>query len=202
MTAAATSALRRAVALVAALNFVYFWVEFGVAQTIGSVALFADSIDFLEDPAVNVLILVAMGWSLRRRATVGTVLAALLLLPGLATLYAAWQKFGSPLPPAPLPLSLTGLGALTVNLGCALLLARFRAHQGSLTRAAFLSARNDALANIAIVAAGVVTAAIFSPWPDFVVGLGIFALNLDAAREVYQAARRERHIPMTIVGTA
>jgi len=68
------------------------------------------------------------------------------------------------------------------------------AHSGSLTRAAFLSARNDALANIAIIAAGLVTAATVSPWPDLIVGLGIFLMNLDAAREVYTTARRERSL--------
>jgi Co/Zn/Cd efflux system component len=83
-------------------------------------------------------------------------------------------------------LSITGLGALAVNSFCAYRLARFRAHRGSLTRAAFLSARNDALANVAIIVAGLITAIILSPWPDLVVGLGIFLINLDAAREVFQ----------------
>jgi Co/Zn/Cd efflux system component len=104
----------------------------------------------------------------------------------------AWQKFTGLAPPAAVPLTLTGLGALAVNFACAYRLARFRAHAGSLTRAAFLSARNDALANLAIIAAGLATAATRSPWPDLVVGLGIFALNLDASRQVYAAARGER----------
>ena len=52
------------------------------------------------------------------------------------------------------------------------LLVRFRAHSGSLTHAAFLSARNNTLANIAIIAAGLVTAATVSSWPDLIVGLG------------------------------
>ena len=60
-------------------------------------------------------------------------------------------------------------------------------------RAAFLSARNDAIANIAIIAAGLVTAFLIrSAWPDLIVGLGIAALNADAAREVFTAARAER----------
>jgi Co/Zn/Cd efflux system component len=75
------------------------------------------------------------------------VLAGILLIPGLATLWTAWDKFLLPVPPAPLPLSLTGAGAMAVNLTCALMLARYRTHGGSLTRAAFLSARNDVLAN-------------------------------------------------------
>jgi Co/Zn/Cd efflux system component len=188
------AAVRRAVRLVAMLNLGYFGVECTVALVIGSVSLFADSIDFLEDAAVNGLILVALGWSAYRRSMVGMAVAALLLAPGLATLWTAWEKFAAPVPPAPLPLSLAGCAALVVNVFCASLLVRFRAHSGSLTRAAFLSARNDALANIAIVAAGLVTAATVSPWPDLVVGLGIFLMNLDAAREVYTAASRERSL--------
>jgi Co/Zn/Cd efflux system component len=71
-------------------------------------------------------------------------------------------------------------------------IARYRHHSGSLIRAAFLSARNDAFANIAIIAAGLVTAFLWrSGWPDLIVGLGIAAMNADAAREVWQAARDE-----------
>ena len=155
-------ALRRVVARVAVLNLTYFGVEFGVALAIGSVSLFADSIDFLEDTSLNFLILIALGWDARRRSQVGMVLAGILLVPGLATLWTAWDKLLLPIPPAPLPLSLAGAGAMAVNLTCALMLARFRTHGGSLTRAAFLSARNDVLANAAIICAGLVTV---TPYP-------------------------------------
>ena len=175
----------------ALLNLAYFGVEFAVAAAIGSVSLFADSVDFLEDASLNLLVLLALGWPPRRRAQVGMGLAGLLLVPGLATLGTALAKVASPVPPAPVPLTLAGAGALGVNLTCALLLARRRHHGGSLTRAAFLSARNDALANVALIAAGLATAATASPWPDLAVGLGIAALNADAAREVWSAARRE-----------
>jgi Co/Zn/Cd efflux system component len=186
--------LRRVVIIVAVLNLAYFAIEFAVALTIGSVSLFADSIDFLEDASLNLLIAIALGWSAANRARLGMALAAILLIPGLATLWTAWEKFMAPMPPAPLALSLTGLGAFGVNTSCAFMLSRFREHGGSITRAAFLSARNDVLANIAIIAAGLVTAYVRSAWPDLVVGLGIAALNADAAREVWRAARMEhRH---------
>ena len=183
--------LRQVVVLVASLNLAYFGIEAAVALSIGSVSLFADSVDFLEDASVNFLIAIALSWSATRRARLGMVLAGILLIPGLATLWMAWEKFMLPLPPAPVPLSLAGLGALVINLTCALLLARFRAHGGSLTRAAFLSARNDVLANIAIVVSGLVTAYTLSGWPDLIVGLVIAAMNADAAREVWSAAREE-----------
>ncbi len=183
--------LRRTVLTVAVLNLGYFGVEFTAALRIGSVALFADSVDFLEDASVNILILLALGWTLAARARTGMVLAAIMLVPAAAFLWTLWQKILAPVPPEATAMWLVGAGALAVNLTCAWLLARHRHGQGSLTRAAFLSARNDALANVAIVAAAGVTALHASAWPDVIVGLAIAGMNLDAAREVWHAARGE-----------
>lgn len=88
---------------------------------------------------------------------VNKVLAGIILIPGVATVLMAWQKFAVPMPHAPLPLSLTGAGALLVNFVCALVRIRVRHQGGSLGLAAFLSARNDVLANAAIILAGPVT---------------------------------------------
>lgn len=189
---AENSALRRVVLTVALLNLGYFGIEFAVGLAIGSVSLFADSVDFLEDASVNLLIFFALAWTARTRARVGMGLAGILLVPAMALLWALYGKFTHPVPPEPFVLSVTGGGALLVNLSCAFMLARFRAHSGSLTRAAFLSARNDAIANVAIIAAGLVTAYVWhSVWPDVIVGLAIAAMNIDAAREVWEAAREE-----------
>lgn len=183
--------LRGAVAIVALLNLSYFGIEFASALAIGSVSLLADSVDFLEDASVNFLIFAALGWSAAKRARVGMLLAGLLLAPALAFLWGLWQKFLHPTAPDPTLLSGVGFGALVINLSCAFLLARFRSHGGSLTKAAFLSARNDAAANLAIMAAGAVTLWSPSIWPDVIVGLGIAIMNIDAAREVWDAARDE-----------
>jgi Co/Zn/Cd efflux system component len=185
--------LRRVVLIVAMLNLAYFGVEFAVALAIGSVSLFADSVDFLEDASVNLLIFFALAWSATMRARVGMAMAGILMVPAIALLWALWGKFAHPVPPEPFALSLTGAGALAVNLACAFMLVRFRTHSGSLTRAAFLSARNDAVANVAIIAAGLMTAYVWrSIWPDVIVGLAIAAMNIDAARQVWRAAHRER----------
>ncbi|OYW55361.1 MAG: cobalt transporter [Hyphomicrobium sp. 32-62-53] len=184
-------ALKRTVAAVAALNFGYFFVEFSIAVAIASVALFADSIDFLEDATINMLVLVALGWTAARRRAVGLLLAVCLLVPGLAALYTAWEKFNAPSIPDPTILTLAGLGALAVNGLCALLLSRVRHQGGSLSLAAFLSARNDVAANVAIIGAGLATAATGSMWPDVIVGIGIALVNSGSAYEVYEAAMGE-----------
>jgi Co/Zn/Cd efflux system component len=183
--------LRRVVLIVALLNLAYFFVEFTVALSIGSVSLFADSVDFLEDALVNLLIFAALPWSADRRRTVGSILAFVVLIPAIATIWTAVAKIFDPYPPSPIPLTLTALGALAVNLTAAVLLMRHRHHSGSLTKAAWLSARNDALANIAIVVVGILTIWFATGWLDIIVGIGIAVLNVDAARAVWKAARRE-----------
>lgn len=189
-------ALRRTVMAVALANLAYFFVEYAVAVRIGSVSLFADSIDFLEDAAVNFLVLVAFGWNAAHRRLIAFCLAALILVPGLAALCTAYEKItlGGPAP-EPLALTLTGAGAFLVNLFCAALLARSRHHGGALMTAAFLSARNDVVSNVAIIAAGLLTFALGSIWPDIVVGLAIAALNATSAYEVYEAATEETDTP-------
>lgn len=192
--------LRRTVLLVAALNLAYFFVEAGVAVAIGSVALFADSVDFLEDTAVNLLIFLALGWTLARRATAGKVMAVIILMPAVAAIWTAIDKAGAPTPPDPLSLVLTAGGAVVVNLACTLLLARIRHHGGSMTAAAFLAARNDVIANIAIILMGLLTAATMSGWPDIVLGVIIVLLNVTAAREVWEVATEEQLAAKALAG--
>lgn len=194
------SLMRRTVLTVAGLNFSYFFVEVVVALAIGSVSLFADSVDFLEDTAINVLIFLALGWSLRARAVVGKLLALVILVPATAAAYQAFQKFGDPVPPDVLALILTAGGAVLVNGLCAWILARVRHHGGSLSRAAYLSARNDVLINVAIIAMGLLTALTRSGWPDIVLGLTIVAINVFAAKEVWEVSEEERLAAKALAG--
>ncbi|MGO4957348.1 cation transporter [Luteococcus sp. Sow4_B9] len=194
------ASLRRTVVLVALLNLAYFFVEGAVALAIGSVSLFADSVDFFEDFAVNSLIALALGWSIQKRAVAGKVMAGIILLPAIAAVWQAVAKFQNPEPPAVLSLVLTAGGAVVVNLACTWMLARWRNHGGSMTTAAFLAARNDVIANIAIIAMGLVTWYTNSGWPDIVLGLLIVALNVTAAKEVWEVAESESLAARALAG--
>lgn len=182
---------RRIVAWVAGLNFAGFLVEVIIAVAIGSAALFADAADFLEDTLINVLVLTALGWSVASRRKASYALAGLILIPAFAAFGTALWKMFSGEPPQPHVLSATAIGAMLINLVCALLLMRLRSENSALMRGAWLAARNDVLANILILAAGVVMIFWFSPWPDIVVGIIISVINLSAAKEVFEQARAE-----------
>ncbi|CAI9409520.1 hypothetical protein AESSP_02251 [Aestuariimicrobium sp. T2.26MG-19.2B] len=188
--------------LVAALNLGYFFVEAAVALRIGSVSLFADSVDFLEDTAVNLLIALALGWTIHRRARMGKLMAVIILVPAVAALWQAVAKFGDPHPPEVLSLALTAGGAIIVNSACALILTRIRHHGGSMSTAAFLAARNDVFANAAIILMAGLTAWVHSGWPDIVLGLGIVLLNGSAAKEVWEVAEEEGLAAKALAGEA
>ena len=68
-----------------------------------------------------------------------------------------------------------GVAALIVNVVAALVLARFRKDGDGQARAIWLFSRNDALNNVAVIAAAALVAWTGSGWPDLVVA-GIIAL--------------------------
>lgn len=192
--------LRRIVLVVAGLNLAYFGIEAGIALLIGSVALLADSVDFLEDVAVNLLIALALGWSLHARAVAGRVMAVLIMVPALAAAAGVVVKAMDPVAPDPLRLVLTAGGAALVNLACTLLLTRVRRHGGSMTAAAFLAARNDVIVNVAIIVMGLLTWATGSGWPDVVLGALIVVVNARAALEVWELAGEESLAARALAG--
>lgn len=183
--------LKSIVARVAILNLSYFAIEFYFAQRFNSVALFSDSLDFLEDASVNILIFLSFSLAVIWRARLSYIFAFLLLLPGCSFLYNALQQIFNPITPNGDGMSIVGLGALCVNIYCAIILNKFKEIKGGLAKAAYFSARNDAIANVLIIIAGIVTLFWLSAIPDLIVGSMIFLMNADSARAILKAANRE-----------
>lgn len=183
--------LKSIVARVAILNLSYFAIEFYFAQRFNSVALFSDSLDFLEDASVNILIFLSFSLAVIWRARLSYIFAFLLLLPGCSFLYNALQQIAKPITPNGDGMSIVGLGALGVNIYCAIILNKFKEIKGGLAKAAYFSARNDAIANILIIIAGIVTLFWLSAIPDLIVGSMIFLMNADSARAILKATNRE-----------
>ncbi|WP_267207769.1 MULTISPECIES: cation transporter [Corynebacterium] len=186
-----TQTIRRAVLIVALLNLAYFFVEFVASLAIGSASLAADSADFLEDTAINLLVFFAVAWPAQRRRAAGSVLAALILIPAIAAIVMVVTKLINPVAPSPEGLTGVAVGALVVNVICAVILLRLRDQGSSLAKGAWLAARNDALANLLIIVAGLLTFVWSTAWFDIVVGAIIAVINLSAAKEVWKESREE-----------
>lgn len=178
------------VGIVAGINLLGFVVEGIIASIIGSVSLWADAADFLEDFLINALVLAALGWAVASRRKASYVLAGLILIPAAAALATAIYKILNPTPPEPFTLTGTAIFALVLNLVAAILLMRVRGG-GALLKGAWLAVRNDVIGNMLIIAAGILTIYWASIWPDVIVGLLLAAINVSAAKEVFEQARAE-----------
>lgn len=177
--------------LVAILNLGFFIIEVIASQIIGSVSLLADSVDFFEDAGVNFLIFLSFAWSLKARNRLARFFAFFLLVPATLTVITAIGKGTNPEAPEPLVLSLISICALAVNVYCAFALAGHRKTEGPLIQAAWLAARNDSIANFAILAGALVSLVLDTGWIDIAIGVGIFILNADAAVVILRHSRLE-----------
>jgi Co/Zn/Cd efflux system component len=175
----------------ASLNLAMLFLEGGMGLWIGSAALLADAIDFLEDAAVLALAVVALRWSKRARAMAGLVQGLAMAGVGIgAVIQIVWRLLEGGAP-SPASMGAVAALALTVNLYCAFRLIRFRGGDASM-RAIWLSSRNDAILNLMTVAAAALIALTHSGWPDIIAGAIIAGVNLWAAVEVIGAATMER----------
>ena len=184
-------AYRRALGLVVFLN-----IGFGLIEMVGgfiadSQALKADALDFLGDGSITFVGLLALRWAESTRARVALTQGLFLGALGVSVLaMAAWRALNA-IPPEAELMGGIGIAALAVNVIAALVLARFREGGDAQARAIWLFSRNDAINNVAVIAAAALVYWLNSAWPDIIVAALIAGLFLHSAAEIIRDARRE-----------
>lgn len=184
-------AYRRALWWVVSLN-----IGFGLAEMVGgfianSQALKADSLDFLGDGSITFVGLLALAWSAATRARIALVQGIFLGLLGLWVIgMASWRALTAVPPEAEL-MGGIGVAALAVNITAALILAGFRERGDAQARAIWLFSRNDAINNLAVIAAAALVYWLESAWPDIVVAGAIAAMFLHSSWEIIRHAQRD-----------
>ena len=185
-------AYRRALWIVVLLNL-----GFGACEIVGgfiadSQALKADALDFIGDGTITFVGLIALGWAAAVRARIALVQGIFLMTLGLGVIGVAfWRALTAVAPDADL-MGGIGIIALVINVASAFVLSRFREGDANV-RAVWLFSRNDALANVAVIAAAGLVALTNSAWPDLTVAAVIAALFLHSAFEILRSARTELH---------
>lgn len=185
---------RRALTLLFALNGGMFVVEIVSGWRAESMGLIADGLDMGADAAVYLLALLAIGAAeaqkLRAARFAGRVQFGLALL---ATLELARRAVtGST--PEPLPMVTVSFIALAVNIGCLVLLRRHR-HGEVHLQAAWIFSATDVQANLGVLLAGALVAALDSAIPDLVVGLFVTGLVLHGAVRIERQVRAAEVAP-------
>ncbi|WP_068829139.1 cation transporter [Pseudomonas sp. BMS12] len=181
---------RRILWIALLVNLAMFAVEIGAGLKAGSVSLLADSLDFLGDSANYAISLWVLGMSLALRARAAQFKAASMLLFGLGVLGAAlWHWWQGEVPSAP-TMGVVGTLALLANLGVAVLLYAYREGDSNM-RSVWLCTRNDALGNLAVLAAALGVFGTGSAWPDLIVAGIMAALAISSAVQVLRHADGE-----------
>lgn len=191
-SAAATDSprYRRVLWLALAINAVMALVELTAGWRAGSVSLLADAVDFFGDAVNYGLSLAVLGLALRWRAGVALLKGLCMAAFGVLVLArAGWMLSAGTLPEA---LTMGGVGvlALIANLGVAGMLYAWRDGDAN-RRSVWLCSRNDAIGNLAVVAAALGVAGTGSPWPDLAVAALIALLALSSARTVIRQSVQE-----------
>jgi len=174
--------------IVLAVNAVMFCIEFTLGIIAGSTALLADSLDMLGDSFVYAFSLYVVVKSDGWKARAAYFKAAIMFVFGLFVLTEAIHKIIYPVLPDAELIGAMALFALAANGYCLYLLTSHRQDDVNM-RSVWLRSRNDIIANLAVLCAGVAVYLVASHWPDIIVGLGIAILFIKSSIEVFMDAR-------------
>ncbi|MFG1495925.1 cation transporter [Saccharospirillum sp. HFRX-1] len=185
-----SKAYRRVLWVIIAINALMFGVEMLAGALAGSQALQADALDFLGDSLTYGLSLVVIGRSLRSRTRVAMIKGVSLALMGIWVLgYTLYQVTVLGVPHAT-TMGFIGVLALAANLISVALLMRYRDGDANV-RSVWLCSRNDAIGNLAVIAAAIAVGFTHSAWPDLLVAALMATLFLRSALQILRQAWQE-----------
>jgi len=185
---------RRVLWIALALNGAMFLVEAASGLFAGSVALQADALDFLGDAATYGLTLFVFAMPIRWRAGAALVKGTSMGLFGLWVIGSTVYALAAGGLPGAAVMGSVGALALVVNLLCAGLLYRFRDGDSNM-RSVWLCSRNDAIGNLAVLAAAWGVFALGQAWPDLIVAAVMAGLALSSSWLVTRQALGELATP-------
>jgi len=186
----ASPGYRRALLAVIVLNAGLFTIEMTAGALAGSRALQADALDFGADAATYALSLLVIGRAIRTRARVAQLKALSLAVIGLWVLGMALRDALAPGLPRAKVMGVVGALALLANIASVLILMRWRDGDSNV-RSVWLCSRNDAIGNLAVMAAALMVAWLNSGWPDLIVAIFMASLFLNASAQILRKARNE-----------
>src|SRR5690554_4825238 len=181
---------RRALWIALWVNLVMFFVEGVASLQSGSVSLMADAIDFFGDSANYILSLSVLSMGMLWRGRAALVKGITMTVFGAIVWVRALWVMQQGTTPEPLTMGTIGLLALVANVCVALILFRYRDGDSDM-RSVWLCSRNDAISNLAVMAAALGVFGTASAWPDLVVAAIMGTLAITAGVSIVRHARTD-----------
>lgn len=181
---------RRALWLALWVNLAMFLIEGWASFQSGSVSLMADAIDFFGDSANYLLSLSVLSMGLVWRGRAALIKGATMAVFGIVVWLRAIWVAQSGITPEPLTMGAVGFLALVANVVVAAMLFRFRSGDSDM-RSVWLCSRNDAIGNVAVMAAALGVFGTGTAWPDLAVAGIMGTLAITAGISVVGHARSD-----------
>jgi Co/Zn/Cd efflux system component len=170
----------RTLGVLLAINFVMFAAEVAAGWIAQSTGLIADGLDMLTDAVVYGLSLYAVGRPARLQIRAAHVSGWFQMLLAASMMAEVIRRFVVGSEPEPGWMMGVSVVALAANVACLVLISRHR-HGGAHMKASWIFSTNDVLANLGVIAAGVLVAGTGSRLPDLAIGALIAAVVLAGA---------------------
>ncbi len=173
-----------------AINAAMFIIELTVGLLADSTALIADSMDMLADAVVYAIGIYAVGKSIIHKANAAKVSGYFQLMLGVIILIDIIRRFimGS----EPVSYLMMGMGAvaLVANVICLLIIRKHKDGDVNM-RASWIFSANDVIANMGVIAAGVLVQWLDSRLPDLIIGMVVSIVVLRGAWMILKDAKQE-----------
>ena len=173
------------------INAVMFVAEFTAGLLGDSTALIADSLDMLADASIYAIGLYAVGKSPMVKAHAAHLSGLFQIVLGMGVLFDIVRRFVAGSEPEPLFMIGVGLVALFANSICLMLIYKHRKEEVHM-RASWIFSKNDIIANLGVIIAGLLVAWLASPWPDLIIGLIIAAVVTRGGLLIIKDAKNEK----------
>jgi len=174
-----------------AINAVMFVAEFGAGWMGQSTALIADAMDMFADALVYGLGLYAVGRPAAAKVRAAHLSGVFQILLGCGVALDIARRVHAGSEPESLFMVGVGLVALVANVACLVLIARHRDGEVHM-RASWIFSKNDVIANVGVIAGGLLVYWSGSRWPDLVIGAMIALLVIRGGTQIIRDADRER----------
>lgn len=171
-------------------NAVMFIAQMIASYAAHSVSLLANSADFFSDAANYGISLYVLNLSLRQKAKASLFKGISLGFVGLWVAFETFTHSLQPELPEPLLMVIISMVALAVNVGCAVLLYKYRGGDSN-RESVWICSRNDAIGNIAVMIAAAGVFASGTIWPDIIVAAILGWLAITGAVRIIKSAKKE-----------
>jgi Co/Zn/Cd efflux system component len=178
------------------INAFMFITEFALGWLGESTGLIADSLDMFADALVYGVGLYAVGKSLRIKANSAMLSGCLQMTLGTGVLLDIIRRTIMGSKPDSAFMIYVSLVALIANVICLVLLAKHKEGEVHM-RATWIFTKNDVIANLGVITAGILVAYFSSAVPDLIIGCIISAVVIRGGIQIIKEAKVARRVELT-----